>query len=102
MASSPRVSTFTSHWYLQMLKGGLDPVEHLLCMRVVSVIIRPSRRRASLNASMIHGFGYTSEVALIREGTRHSNAVFVICCVHRRLDAAELDVGQVFFIIKLP
>lgn len=84
-------------------KNNLNPVEDLLCMLVVSVIGRPPRFRASLNLSVNRCFWCTFEAALIgREGTRHSNAIFAICCVDWRGDAAELDVVQAFFIIELP
>ena len=101
MAANPCASTLSPN--REMLKDNLNPVEDLLWMLVVSVIVRPPRLRASLNLIVNHCFWYTFEAALIgREGTRHSNAVFAICCVDWRGDAAELDVVQVFFIIELP
>ena len=92
----------TSQWP-NAQKNNLDPVEYLLFMPVVSAITRPPRRRASLNLSATYLFWYTFEAALVgREGTRHRKATFVMRCVGWRLDTAELDLVQAFFVIELP
>ena len=106
MASNVFAIKITSHWLTAQenrCQKNLDPVEYLFFILVVFTFTRPPRRRASLNLSMTQLFWHTFEAALVgREGTRHSKAAFVMCCVRWRRDTAELDFVQAFFVIEVP